>query len=134
MLKKIYDFIDYNRFLVITPIVALIFWFIAVGCTPTAISPINPTKEVNAAELETEFAVWQKEQEITMVRFNAARADIEKQQQAWNEFQQLLVKLSSGSVADLPGLVQLLAGGTLLGAVSDNLRKRGVIAGLKRNA
>jgi len=133
MFKKIYDFIDYNRFLVIAPTVMLIAWLFAVGCTPTAISPIDPTSQVSAEELQTEFAVWQKGQEITMLKFDAARLDIEKQKQAWTEFQQLLVQLASGNVADVPGLIQLLAGGTLLGAVSDNIRKRGLIAGLKRN-
>ena len=68
-----------------------------------------------------------------MLKFDASKADLEKQKAAWGEFQQVLMKLASGGVADWGGLVQLMVGGGLLGALGDNVRKRGLIAGLKRN-
>jgi len=125
--------LDYNRFTVIAPVAAVVIWLVAVSCTPTTPNPLNPNQELSATALETEFAVWQLRQQEIMIRFEAGRADIEQQQQAWNELQATLMQLASGSVADLPGLMQLLLGGGMLGFLADNVRKRGVIAGLKRN-
>ena len=68
-----------------------------------------------------------------MIRFEAAGEDLKRQEEAQSEFVQLVTTLATGGVADLPGLIQLLAGGGLLGAIGDNIRKRGLIAGLKRN-
>ena len=126
--------INHNRFLVIGPVVGLIFWFVAVGCSAATPDPLNPARMISADELQTSFQIWQKESEKMMIRFDAARADIEKQQEQWNEFQSALMQLASGAVADWSGLVQLVLGGGLIGAVSDNVRKRGLIAGLKRNS
>lgn len=130
---KIWKWIEYNRFLVIAPICAAMIWLIAVGCTATVPSPITPGVLVNAAQLQLEFEIWQKDQEATVIRFAAAGQDLKRQQEAQSEFVQLVTTLATGGVADLPGLIQLLAGGGLLGAIGDNIRKRGLIAGLKRN-
>ncbi len=92
MLSKIWKWIDYNRFIVICPVAGILIWVIAFGCQAETISPVNPNKTVTAVELETEFVVWQKEQEIVLTRFDAARADIEKQQAAWNEFEKILIQ------------------------------------------
>jgi len=132
-MEKILKWIDHNRFIVIAPICALLIWIAAIGCVPETESPTQPGRFVNAAELETDFSVWQKQQEIVMVRFEAGRADIEKQQQQWSDFQKILLELASGNVADLSGLLKLLFTGGLIGAVGDNIRKRGLIAGLKKN-
>jgi len=125
--------LDYNRFTIVAPIVAVVIWLVAVGCQPTTPNPLNPDQQLSAAALETEFGVWQIRQKEIMLRFEAGRADIVQQQEKWNELQAGLMQLASGSVADLPGLMQLLLGGGLLGFLTDNVRKRGVIAGLKRN-
>lgn len=125
--------LDYNRFTVVAPVAAVVIWLVAVGCSPTTPNPLNPDQQLSAAALETEFAVWQVRQKEIMLRFEAGRADIVQQQEKWNELQAGLMQLASGSVADLPGLMQLLLGGGLLGFLTDNVRKRGVIAGLKRN-
>jgi hypothetical protein len=132
-MQKITKWINYNRFIVIGPIVAAIVWGFAVGCIPQTESPTRPGYLVSAPQLQTEYTVWLKQQEIEQIRFTAAGEDLEQQKAQQAEFMQLIVKLASGGVADLSGLIQLLAGGTLLGAVSDNIRKRGLIAGLKRN-
>ena len=41
------------------------------------------------------------------------------------------MQLASGGVADMPGLLKLLLTGGGLGAIADNIRKRGLISGLK---
>ena len=133
-MTKIWKWIEYNRFLVVAPIGALIIWLIAVGCTPLVNSPTTPGALVNAPELAVEFDVWQKTQDATMIRFEAAGEDLKRQEETQAKFLQAITSLATGGVADLPGLIQLLAGGGLLGAIGDNIRKRGLIAGLKRNA
>ena len=132
-MAKVIKWIDHNRFVVIAPIAGLIIWIAAVGCTALTPSPTQAGKMADAAELETEFSVWQLEQQEIMIKFDAARADLEKQRAQWNEFQQILITLASGGVADWAGLVQLLISGGAIGAIADNIRKRGLIAGLKRN-
>lgn len=134
MLEKIWKWIEYNRFTVIVPILAVVIWSLAVGCTARVPSPVSAGIMVNAAELQLEFQVWQKDQETTMLRFEAAGKDLEEQEERQAVFWQLVTRLASGGIADWPGLLQLVIGGGLLGALSDNIRKRGLIAGLKRNA
>lgn len=133
-MKKIWDFADHNRFTVICPVVAIIIWLLAVGCTPLTLSPMDEGKLVNASQLGIEYEQWMAEQKVMEKRFEAAGQDLERQAQANEEFKQLLLTLASGSVADWSGLVQLLVGGGLLGVVGDNIRKNGVIGGLKRGA
>lgn len=132
-MHKIWKWIEYNRFLVVAPICTTVIWLVAVGCTATVSSPTMPGVQVNAPQLEVEFQIWQKDQEAMMIRFEAAGQDLKRQEAAQAEFLQFVITLASGGVADLPGLLQLLVGGGLLGAIGDNIRKRGLIAGLKRN-
>ena len=134
MSKKIWDFMDHNRFTVICPMVAIIIWLLAVGCTPLTPSPRDEGRMVNAAQLGIEYEQWMADQKVMEKRFEAAGQDLERQAQANEEFKQLLLTLASGSVADWSGLVQLLVGGGLLGVVGDNIRKNGVIGGIKRGA
>lgn len=131
---KIWKWIEYNRFTVIVPICAVVIWLLAVGCTATVPSPVLPGVLVNAVELQMEFEIWQHDQEAMLLRFEAAGKDLEEQEERQAVFWQLVTRLASGGIADWPGLLQLVIGGGLLGALSDNIRKRGLIAGLKRNA
>jgi len=131
--SKIRKWIDHNKFFVVGAIASVVFFFVAASCTPTTQSPVDPAVMVNAPELESEFLTWQKQQEITLARFDLARVDIEAQEKAWNEIQQAIVTIASGGIADLPGFLQLLFGLGGVGAITDNIRKRGLIAGLKRN-
>lgn len=131
-LKAVWDFIDYNRFTVICPTIAAILWIVAVGCTPVTQSPLDENKMVNARELNVEYQRWLAEQKIIEAKFEAAGQDLEEQAKANEKLTQALVELASGSVADWSGLVQLLVGGGLLGVVGDNIRKNGVIGGLKK--
>ena len=133
VLKKIWEWIEYNRWTVILPVAGLIIWFTAIGCTPETASPLNPDRMVSAYELQTEFELWEKQQEQTQITFAAAGHDLQRQEEANEAIKQLIIKAASGGVADLPGLLQLLLTGGALGSMSDKIRKRGLIAGLKRN-
>jgi len=133
-MEKIWKWINYNRYIVIAPLVGLAIWIAAVGCQPTTESPIRPGVFVNAKELADDFQVWELQQKETMIRFEAAGKSIEEQEAAWSDFREILLQLASGSVADLPGLLTLVLGFSGLGAIADNIRKRGLIAGLKKNS
>lgn len=134
MFKKILDFVDHNRYTVICPLIAAVIWITAVGCTPVTPSPLDENRLVNASGLSLEYEQWLSDQKIMEKRFAAAGQDLENQAQANEEFKNLLLTLASGSVADWSGLVQLLVGGGLLGVIGDNIRKNGVIGGLKRGS
>ncbi|HBE02410.1 MAG TPA: hypothetical protein DC049_08025 [Spirochaetia bacterium] len=129
-MKDLWSWIEKNRFTVILPVMGLILWVVAVGCEPATPSPFSG-KLVNAEELKIDFLAWQNQQEVIMEKFKFAEADIAKQKAAWDEFTQVLLQLASGSVAGWPGLLQILLGGGILGVVSDNIRKNGVINGQK---
>ncbi|RKY11462.1 MAG: hypothetical protein DRP65_04165 [Planctomycetota bacterium] len=133
VIDEIRKWMDHNRFFVIGILGSTLIFIIAVGCTPTTQSPVDPAVMVTAPELELEYLTWHKQQEIILARFDLARADLEAQKKAWNEVQQAIVTLASGGIADLPGFMQLIFGLGGAGAIADNIRKRGLIAGLKRN-
>jgi hypothetical protein len=132
-LKKIWNVIEHHRYTVVCPILAALLWLAAVGCTPLTFSPLDRTRQVDAQELNIEYEGWLAEQKVIEAKFAAAGADLQRQAEANETFKQTLLKLASGSVADWPGLVQLLVSGGLLGVIGDNIRKNGVIGGLKRN-
>jgi len=54
-MEKIWKWINYNRYIVIAPLVGLAIWIAAVGCQPTTESPIRPGVFVNARELTADF-------------------------------------------------------------------------------
>jgi len=122
---KIWNWIEHNRFSVIVPVMAIVLWIVAVGCTPQTLSPLSG-KMVTAAELQVDF-------NTAMARFELASADLERQAEMQAKFNELLLVLASGSVADWPGLLQMIIGGGLIGFMADNVRKNGVIGGLKKS-
>ena len=131
--KKIWEWIEYNRFIVVCPVLAVVIWFSAASCTPQTASPLNPGQLVDAKGLEIDYKAWQSSVDLMALKFKAAGEDIQEQKVNQEKITQIITTLASGSVADWPGLVQLLIGGGLLGAISDNIRKRGLISGLKKN-
>jgi hypothetical protein len=131
-LKKIWNAIEHNRFTIVCPVMAAIIWLTAVGCTPVTFSPTDQGKLVNARELNTEYEVWLAQNKVMETKFTAAGKDLEEQAVQQEQFKQFLLTLASGNVADWSGLVQLIVGGGLLGALSDNVRKSGVIGGLAK--
>jgi hypothetical protein len=132
-LRKIWKTIEHHRYTVVCPVIAMGLWVAAVGCMPMTQSPVDETKQVNARQLSIEYQGWQAEQKVIEAKFEAAGEDLTEQAEANEVFKQTLLTLASGSVADWSGLVQLLIGGGLLGVIGDNVRKNGVIGGLKRN-
>lgn len=134
VLEKIWSWIEKNRFTVLCPLIGGVLWIVAVGCTPITQSPFHPDRQVTATELEQEYLIWQKENEITVAKFEAAGKDLQQQAENQAKVLDVVTTLASGSVADWPGLVQLLLGSGVVGLFADNVRKNGVIGGLKRNA
>ena len=129
--KKLWNAIEHHRYTVVCPVIALLVWVLAVGCTPMTASPLDETKLVNANQLSIEFKSWEAKQAIVAAKFEAAGEDLTRQAEANEAFKQTLLTLASGSVADWSGLVQLLIGGGFLGVLGDNIRKNGVIGALK---
>jgi len=130
---KIWKWIEYNRFVFIGPIIGLVIWFYAISCTPLTESPLNPNRMVNELQLSTDLKIWQAQQEIMIIKFEAAGQDITEQKEGNKKIESMVLDLASGGIPDLPGLLKLLIGGGGLGALGDNIRKRGLIAGLKIN-
>lgn len=123
---KIWKWIDHNRFIVIAPTVALVIWLVAIGCVPLTPSPLNPNNLVNAKELGLEYRQF-------VARYEFAGQDLQEQAEQQTKFFNVILELASGNVADLPGLLQLLLYGGFAGPLTDNIRKRGLISGLKKN-
>lgn len=125
--------INHNRFVFVGPIVAIMIWTYAVSCTPLTTSPLDPGRLVNVQQLDLDFKTWQSQQEIMAARFEAAGLDLEQQKTSNEKIKESLLSLASGGIPDVPGLLKLMVGGGGIGAIVDNIRKGGVIGGLKRN-
>jgi len=133
-MSKVWSWIEKNRWTVIMPLVAMVLWVVVgVTCTPTTPSPIRPDVLVTAEQLALEYETWLNDCNSVARRFKFARSDIDKQLQQWNKLQETFMTLASGSVTTWPGLLQLLISGGAIGLFADNIRKNGVIGGLKRN-
>lgn len=134
MWLKIWSVIEKNRWTVIAPCAGIILW-LAVGicCTPETASPTRPTVLVNAAELELDFQTWQADCNVMAKKFEYAGADIKQQAERNSKIESGLMALASGNVTSYTGLLGLLTSSGLVGLFADNIRKNGVIGGLKRN-
>lgn len=132
-MTKILKWINYNRFVVIGPILGLIIWFSGWSCTPLTESLLNPGRMINESQLVVELKTWKAQQEIFMIKFEAAGEDIAQQKENNKKLEAMVLDLASGGIPDMAGLVKLVFGGLALGAGGDNIRKRGLIAGLKIN-
>lgn len=132
-LLKIWKWIEHNRFVWIGPIIGLLLWAYAASCTPLTESPLVPGRLVNESQLSVDLKTWQVQQEVMIVKFEAAGQDIEQQKENNKKVQAMILDLATGGIPDMSSLVKLMIGGGGLGALADNVRKRGLIAGLKRN-
>jgi len=132
-MEKFWKWLNHNRYVVIGPVVGLMLWAYALGCTPETASPLDIGRMVNASQLEIDFLTWQAQQEITAAKFEAAGQDLVRQEEQNAALKETILGLATGGVPDVPGLIKLLVGGGGLGAIVDNVRKGGVIGGLKRN-
>ncbi len=132
-MEKIWKWINHNRFVIILPIIAILIWAFAVSCTPLTSSPLDPARLVNVQQLDLDFKIWQIQQEVMAAKFEAAGQDLAQQAASNEKIKETILGLASGGIPDVSGLVKLLIGGGGLGAIVDNIRKGGVIGGLKRN-
>jgi len=132
-LEKIWKWIDHNRFIVGLPVLAVAIWIAGLSCIPQTASPLYPGQLIDERQLAIEYKTWQAQQEIMIAKFEAAGEDLTEQKEDQTKLQGLVLSLASGDIADLPGLITLLINGGGLAAIIDNIRKRGFIAGLKRN-
>jgi len=131
--QKIWKWLNHNRWVMIGPVLGFMLWAYAVGCTPETASPLDIGRMVNASQLEIDFKTWEAQQEITAAKFEAAGKDLAMQEERNAKLKETVLELASGGVPGVPGLVKLLVGGGGLGLAIDNIRKGGVIGGLKRN-
>jgi len=125
MIDKIKRAFRHNQFLALAlvVVVALSIWL--VGCESSVMSPVNPPKKVNRAQLEAEV-------ERLMVDVELAVEDLNKQ----DLFKQKLFEI--GLIAAQGGAVNPIgAGVTLLGilgigAVADNRKKDSIIKTMQK--
>jgi len=132
-MTRILKWVEHNRYLVAGPLVCVLLWAYAVSCTPLTPSPLEPGRLVNTRELDLDFKAWQAQQQLMAAKFEAAGQDLAEQKARADKLQEDIIGLAAGGIPDVPGLVKLVLGGGGLGAIIDNIRKGGVIGGLKMN-
>lgn len=134
MWPKIWSVIEKNRWTVLAPLAGIILWLAAgICCTPETKSPIRQGVLVNAIELQQDFVTWQADCNLTAKRFEFATADIKQQEARYSQIESAIMTVASGGVTNWSGLLSILTGSGLIGLFADNIRKNGVIGGLKRN-
>jgi len=133
MKEKIWSWIEKNRFTVVAFGLSAVLWFGGFACEPTVISPVNPDKVVTAAGLQDEYDLWQANVNITSKKFERAGQKLQERAEGMAKLGEFIIGLASGATPNMSGLLQLLLGLGVLGVSADNVRKNGVIGGLKRN-
>lgn len=131
MLEKIWQFVDYNRWFVAGVILALVVTLGGIYCVPLTSSPLQPAKMVDEKGLALDFKTWTMQCQVMQDQFANAVEDLKAQSERNGVISSMIVDLASGRIPDLPSVLQLLLGAGGLGAVYDNIRKRGLISGLK---
>jgi len=133
-LGSVWSVIEKNRWTVIVPALGFVLWIVAgFSCMPATESPTRLGVQVNAAELKMDYETWVSKNELTAKKFEWAAADIERQKEQWGKVQETLMSIASGSVTSWSGLLSIIMPSGMIGFFADNIRKNGVIAGLKRN-
>ena len=133
LLTRIWSVIEKNRWTTIIPVVGLILWIVlSVSCVIKTASPTRDGALVSAAELELDYHIWIADCNATAEKFEFAATDIERQQAEWNKITSVLMQVASGGVTNYSGLLNIVLASGMLGVGADNVRKNGVISGLKR--
>jgi hypothetical protein len=130
-MNKIWKWLECNRFLVVGVLLSAI---VAINCTlPQVVSPLDPGRLVDSRGLDLEFRQWQADCNVMAIRFKAAGEELTEQIDRNTKLEKLITDIATNAPNPLswPGL--LLSGGGL-GAIIDNIRKRGLISGLKIKA
>lgn len=134
LLTKLWSFIEKNRWAAIMPFLGLMLWLVAsFSCTPLTESPIRQGVQVNAIELQQDYQTWLSDCNLVSQKFGWAVADIKLQEEKWSKVEAAIMTIATGGATTWPSLIQLLMGSGLVGLFADNVRKNGVIGGLKRN-
>lgn len=131
--NKVTKWINYNRFLVIGITIAIGVWIFTSCGTPQTESPYRTGVYVTSDELEIEYSRWIADQNTIAKKFVAAGKDLEKQQAGQNELKKIIVDVANGDITSGKTLLLTLLTGTAGGSLIDNIRKRGLISGLKAN-
>ncbi len=124
MKKKILDWIEYNRFTIVIPVLILIVWIVAFGCTPTTASPLTGNV-VTADKLKIDY-------DTTIAKFKLAAEDLERQYEQQEMITQVITSLATGNITNWGALGNMLIAGGGIGLLFDNRRKNTVIAAMKR--
>lgn len=133
MKEKLWNFVEHNRFTVVLLVIAVVLWLAGVGCTPQTKSPLTG-EYVTAAELAIDEAQFKANYTSGIMKFDWAKEDLIIQAQQNIAFEQLLLSAASGGITSWGGLLNLLITGGFIGFGLDNIRKNGVIGGLKKNS
>lgn len=131
VLKQIYKFVDYNRYLCAAVVAGAVIALFAWGCYSTTPSPLSGA-EVNRDQLHAEAGIYNAEieaqTEIMTAKFESAYTDLDRQ----DEFRAATVSLIEPVVGPALGPYATTVFGLLsLGLGGDNIRKRSVIKRLK---
>jgi hypothetical protein len=134
MLNQIWKFIEYNRWFVAAMVLTFVLTFGGFYCTPITQSPIDAARMVDERQLAIDYKQWQAEQTVVGAKFESAGEDLKEQAARNTQIETMISSLATGQLPDVPGFLKLLLGAGGLGAVYDNIRKRGLISGLKITA
>jgi hypothetical protein len=134
MLDKIWKFIEYNRWLCAALVLVAVATFGGFYCTPLTQSPMDTARMVDERQLAIDYKTWQSEQTVTAAKFESAGEDLQEQAARNTQIENMIGSLATGQLPDVPGFLKLLLGAGGIGAVYDNIRKRGLITGLKITA
>jgi len=121
--KKIIEKTNGLKSMLIGLLIAILVGLIGYSCTPTTKSPMDPTRQVNARDLNIEYQVWVAEQKVYQTKFELAAEDIDAQTQQRTAIGTAIQNLAAGGVPDVPGLIQLLLGAGFAGLLVDNIRR-----------
>lgn len=133
-LSKIWSVIEKNRWSIIVPLLGVLLWsYASLSCMPTTESPVRQGVMLSATELQQEYDTWTTNNELIVKKFELAAEDIKRQQEQYSKIESAVMSIVSGNVTTWSGLLNLILGSGIIGVSADNIRKNGVIAGLKRN-
>ena len=133
MLVKIWTFIDHNRFFVIAFIMSIILLVCQYSCVPQTQSILVSGRMIDDRQLALELKEWQVKNELMIAKFGSAAEDLVLQKQQLDKLSKFIIRIGSGDIPTIPDILKYLVAGGGIGAIVDNVRKRGLIAGLKRN-
>jgi len=121
--KKVLEKTNGLKSMLIGLLIAIPVGLIGFSCMPTTKSPIDPTRKVNARDLNIEYQIWLAEQKVYQTKFELAAGDIDAQTKQFTAIGTAIQNLAAGGVPNVPGLIQLLLGAGFAGLLVDNIRR-----------